>query len=60
MERSDRRSKIGKNSNPYLAAENHHLARQLLFKNCSHSKVKTGIGYGIAKAWHMLNKYLLN
>jgi len=60
MERPDRVSKIGKISNPILPAENHHFARQLLLKNCSHSKIKIWIGYLIAKAWHMLNKYPLN
>jgi glycosyltransferase involved in cell wall biosynthesis len=60
MERSDRISKIGKNSNPNLAAENHHLARKLLLKNCSHSKIKIYLGYLIAKTWHMLNSRLLN
>jgi len=59
MERSDRLSKIGKNSNPNLAAENHHLARKLLFKNCSHSKINIWLGYITAKAWCVLNKYLI-
>ena len=60
MERSDRISKIGKNSNPNLAAENHHLARKLLLKNCCHSKIKVYLGYLIAKAWHKLNERILN
>jgi glycosyltransferase involved in cell wall biosynthesis len=57
MERPDRMSKIGKKSKPNLAAENHHLARKLLFKNCSHSQIKIWLGYVIAKAWSKLNKY---
>jgi glycosyltransferase involved in cell wall biosynthesis len=60
MERSDRLSKVGKNLNPSLAAKNHHLARKLLLKNCSHFKMEICLGYMIAKTWHMLNKYLLN
>lgn len=57
MERSDRLSQIGKNENLNLAAENHHLARKLLSKTCSHSKMKIWLGYRIAKAWSQLNKY---
>jgi glycosyltransferase involved in cell wall biosynthesis len=60
MERPDRMSHIGKKSSPNLAAENHHLARKLLFKNCSHFKIEIFLGYMIAKAWHRLNKYFLN
>jgi glycosyltransferase involved in cell wall biosynthesis len=60
MERADRLSKIGKNSKPNLAAENHHLARKLLFKNCSHSKAKIWLGCLIAKAWCELNKYQID
>jgi glycosyltransferase involved in cell wall biosynthesis len=60
MERSDRLSKIGKSSNPNLAADNHHLARKMLFKNCSHSKLKIWLGYIIAKAWSKLNQYSLS
>jgi glycosyltransferase involved in cell wall biosynthesis len=60
MERPDRISKTGKISNPILPAENHQLARKLLLKNSSHSKIKIFLGYVIAKTWRTLNKYLLN
>lgn len=60
MDRPDRMSRIGKKSNPILAAENHYLARKLLFRDCPHSKFEIYLGYMIAKAWHLLNKYLLN
>lgn len=57
MERPDRMSQIGKKSRPNLAAENHHLARKLLFQSCTHSQIKIWLGYVIAKAWSKLNKY---
>jgi glycosyltransferase involved in cell wall biosynthesis len=60
MERPDRLSQIGKSSKSNLAAENHYLARKLLFKYCSHSKSKIWIGYLIASAWNKLNKYILS
>jgi len=54
MERSDRVSKIGKNSNPNLVVENRHLAEKLLFKHRSYSRICIMLGRMIAGIWTML------
>jgi glycosyltransferase involved in cell wall biosynthesis len=54
MERFDRASKIGKNSNPNLVAENRNLALKLLLEYHSYSKTPIMLGRMIAAIWTTL------
>ena len=54
MERADRASKAGMNSNPNLVTENRCLSERLLFKNRSYSRICVMLGRITAGVWTLL------